>query len=67
MTVTVRGSSTACRSASIRLVRRGGPSEVSFRLRGPISRRLFHRLDGSFIRSESDEQIQANSYQWPPL
>jgi FecR protein len=33
-------------------------SEISFRLRGPFTRRLFYGLEGSVLRSESDEQIR---------
>ncbi len=36
----------------------GRSSEVSFRLRGPVTRRLFYGLEGSMLRGESDEQIR---------
>jgi hypothetical protein len=36
----------------------GRSSEVSFRLRGPFTRRLFYGLEGSFLWGESDGQIR---------
>ena len=36
----------------------GRSSEVSFRLRGPLTRRLFYGLEGSLLWGESDEQIR---------
>jgi hypothetical protein len=36
----------------------GRSSEVSFRLRGPFTRRLFYGLEGSLLRGESDGQIR---------
>jgi FecR protein len=36
----------------------GQSSEVSFRLRGPFTRRLFYGLEGSMLWSESDERIR---------
>jgi hypothetical protein len=36
----------------------GRSSEVSFRLRGPVTRRLFYGLEGSALWGESDEQIR---------
>jgi hypothetical protein len=36
----------------------GQSSEVSFRLRGPFTRRLFYGLEGSFLWGESDGQIR---------
>ena len=36
----------------------GRSSEISFRLRGPLTRRLFYGLEGSLIRVGSDEQIR---------
>jgi hypothetical protein len=36
----------------------GQSSQVSFRLRGPFTRRLFYGLEGSFLWGESDGQIR---------
>jgi hypothetical protein len=36
----------------------GQSSEVSFRLRGPFTRRLFYGVEGLLLWSESDEQIR---------
>src|SRR5262249_59820367 len=36
----------------------GQSSEVSFRLRGPFTRRLFYGLEGSLLWGESDGQVR---------
>jgi FecR protein len=36
----------------------GRSSEVSFKLRGPLTRRLFYGLEGSLLWGESDERIR---------
>ncbi|HKQ78963.1 MAG TPA: FecR family protein [Blastocatellia bacterium] len=36
----------------------GRSSEIGFRLRGPVTRRLFYGLEGSLLRVGSDEQIR---------
>src|SRR5262249_45129825 len=38
----------------------GRSSEVSFRLRGPLTRRLFYGLEGSLLWGEGDGQLRAS-------
>src|SRR5262249_23915830 len=39
-------------------VQDGQSSEISFRLRGPVTRRMFYGLEGSLLRVDSDQQIR---------
>ena len=40
----------------------GRSSEISFRLRGPLSRRLFYGLEGALLWGESDGQIRRSFF-----